>query len=79
MTSVVMQIRELLPFFPFWPHKWRNAFSQDIVRAESGSHLCGHRDKAEGYTFRFMAEEVLADEKDCNKILTFLTYFLIDF
>lgn len=26
-----------------------------------------------------MAEEVLADEKDCNKILTFLTYFLIDF
>lgn len=26
-----------------------------------------------------MAEEVLPNKKDCNKMLTFLTYFLIDF
>lgn len=45
MTSVVMQIRELLPFFPFWPYKWRNGFSQDSVRAENGAHLCGHRER----------------------------------
>lgn len=45
MTSVVMQIRELPPFFPFWPYKWRNAFSQDSVRAESSARLCGHRER----------------------------------
>lgn len=49
--------------------------------AESSAHVWTQKEKAEakGRTFWFMAEEFLADEKDCHKILTFLTYFLIDF
>lgn len=45
MTSVVSQIRELPPFFPFWPYKWRNAFCQNDGRAESGAYLSGHRER----------------------------------
>lgn len=49
--------------------------------AESSVHLWTQKEKeeAKGCTFCFTAEEFLADEKDCHKILTFLTSFLIDF
>lgn len=81
MTSVITQSRELPQFFPFWPHKWRNAFSEYSMRAENSAQLWTQTEKAEakGHAFCFTAEEFLVDEKDCHKILTFLTYFLIDF
>lgn len=49
------------------------------MRTESSAHLWTQKAEAEGHTSCFMAEEFLADEKDCHKILTFLTYFLMDF
>lgn len=43
-------------------------------------HICGHKEeaKAKGHLL-FYGGELLADEKDCHKVLTFLTYCLIDF
>lgn len=43
------------------------------MRTERGAHFWTEKTERKGCTLWFMAEEFLADEKDCNKILTFLT------
>lgn len=72
MTSIA-QSSELPLFFPFCPYKWRNEISEYNMRTGRGAHFWTEKAERKGCTLWFMAEEFLADEKDCNKILTFLT------